>query len=619
MKKIYILLFMTFCTLCASAQPSAYYNFPDGAFALGLDEKCVLQVPQIYAPYIDGQLTFVSATGDGDWYTNGTKRNKDGVTNSTTLSLGLSSPFYIPVLKQEGFTDYSYGSKSTSTSKYVYAGGSTAQYLTPAKFWCDEVQATTGQALTLVAYYDTRKYDKMGVYFNNTDIMYIDKFSIPITFGTSTDSKEKTIDDLFPNVNSHIVMNVYPATITKNSDDSYIKSADRENPILSNIVLTKENFSKYVNGSTTYEYRGGITYTLPTPISINGAFLVELSDMNKTGCQFYVYSSKCPKDNFSLYYSGSTEKEGGVYTLGLSVHAMFPALYKDDASVETIQVAETGEDKQITIHSNVNPAASDFEINGLPDWASVKEITYEGESFSASKKSYVTFTVEANTGAPRMATITLNNRGKEITYTINQKGYSSAVVSSVGWGTVCVPFNLTVSDSYKVYKVTSDGTSITKQLVEKNGENKVVIPINTPVLVSGPALNHKSSTARYCSTDIDITEDNSMVGVFQDGFVPYDEEGEYEYYVLQNLDSGLGFYRVNSSDFAIKANRAYLKVPKASAAKDFLSFDETPTGINEVNNVAPVNNDKVYNMQGVSVDKNYKGIVISNGKKYIRK
>lgn len=47
--------------------------------------------------------------------------------------------------------------------------------------------------------------------------------------------------------------------------------------------------------------------------------------------------------------------------------------------------------------------------------------------------------------------------------------------------------------------------------------------------------------------------------------------------------------------------------------------DYGPTGISTVTTDAPVQSSKMYNLAGMQVDDTYKGIVIQNGKKYIRK
>ncbi len=87
-------------------------------------------------------------------------------------------------------------------------------------------------------------------------------------------------------------------------------------------------------------------------------------------------------------------------------------------------------------------------------------------------------------------------------------------------------------------------------------------------------------------------------------------------YVLSNVDGVVGFRQVVTGD-KIKKNTAYLKVA-GGAAKTFV-LDGEATGINLPNVETPSADGIMYNLSGQRVSKNYKGIVIINGKKVIRK
>ena len=66
--------------------------------------------------------------------------------------------------------------------------------------------------------------------------------------------------------------------------------------------------------------------------------------------------------------------------------------------------------------------------------------------------------------------------------------------------------------------------------------------------------------------------------------------------------------------------RFYLK-RKSSSAKESIeiNFDE-PTGIEAVQSADKrANNGKHYNLQGIEVNENYNGMIIMNGKKYLKK
>lgn len=84
--------------------------------------------------------------------------------------------------------------------------------------------------------------------------------------------------------------------------------------------------------------------------------------------------------------------------------------------------------------------------------------------------------------------------------------------------------------------------------------------------------------------------------------------------------TGLGFYwgADNGTVFTAKTNGAYLAVPKTASAKSAFRFDGTTTGVNTIN-AKTTTNDVIYNIQGQRVGANYKGLVIVNGKKMMRK
>ncbi len=155
----------------------------------------------------------------------------------------------------------------------------------------------------------------------------------------------------------------------------------------------------------------------------------------------------------------------------------------------------------------------------------------------------------------------------------------------------------------------------------KVDKNKVVltqvdyVPANTGVIL-------------YCATakDYDVpvisnaaaVSDNEMVGVTQRTQVLWNpSEGVYNY-ILQS-----GNFK-KASDGYLKPNRAYLStsynVEGAGAKPLTIIFaEEETTGISEELRVKSEESSSAYNLSGQKVGKEYKGIVIVNGKKVIRK
>ena len=117
--------------------------------------------------------------------------------------------------------------------------------------------------------------------------------------------------------------------------------------------------------------------------------------LNTTGCHFYPYAVKQKvKTKLSqMAASGATSwsqtnSTSTNYVLAFTVHAMFPALYTDDASQEELNVMAGGSTK-VAIHSNVDPAQFTIEC---PEWITY-DISYEDAGgFKATALSYITFT-----------------------------------------------------------------------------------------------------------------------------------------------------------------------------------------------------------------------------------
>lgn len=89
-------------------------------------------------------------------------------------------------------------------------------------------------------------------------------------------------------------------------------------------------------------------------------------------------------------------------------------------------------------------------------------------------------------------------------------------------------------------------------------------------------------------------------------------------YVFGELDGKEGFYKAGSNGITIPCGYAYLNYTTAEA-KQFISFkDLSATGISDIEAYKHVEG-TAYNLAGQRVGKDYKGIVIINGKKYLRK
>lgn len=158
--------------------------------------------------------------------------------------------------------------------------------------------------------------------------------------------------------------------------------------------------------------------------------------------------------------------------------------------------------------------------------------------------------------------------------------------------------------------------------IDGNEVSGYYVPANTGVLIKASFDNASSITYYTVSgKDVDLLTDNMLYPASK----AMSELGDsYYFYKLAYDDysakTGLGFYwgADNGTVFTAKTNGAYLAVPKTASAKSAFRFDGTTTGVNTIN-AKTTTNDVIYNIQGQRVGANYKGLVIVNGKKMMRK
>lgn len=140
-----------------------------------------------------------------------------------------------------------------------------------------------------------------------------------------------------------------------------------------------------------------------------------------------------------------------------------------------------------------------------------------------------------------------------------------------------------------------------------------VVPAGVPVLLKGDANKEyaldKVDGWSPVSTDLKASDGTSA------------SKDETTLYALSTVDGVTAFYPVKKNS-PIPAKRCYLEVKSTSPKAAFYSlgtnFGET-TGISSVENKVEKADAPVYNLAGQLVGKDYKGLVIKNGKKFVIK
>lgn len=97
------------------------------------------------------------------------------------------------------------------------------------------------------------------------------------------------------------------------------------------------------------------------------------------------------------------------------------------------------------------------------------------------------------------------------------------------------------------------------------------------------------------------------------------KKGATNIYCLAKKNNVVGFYQV-ATNVKIPANKAYLEIATATPAKYYsIGIGGNTTGIQAIHQNSVKADGIMYSLSGQRVGKDYKGIVICNGKKMIKK
>lgn len=223
-------------------------------------------------------------------------------------------------------------------------------------------------------------------------------------------------------------------------------------------------------------------------------------------------------------------------------------------------------------------------------------ITYENGSFNPSTGIFtlpIAYATTEKVIAQNVETLTMNH-------------IANMTVGDAKWGTFFAPFDVTLPEGAFAYTVTVEDNKTVRNKIAEGGETVLA---NTAVLVySAETINQNFVGVPTDETPVGL--ENALVGTLEpiaSGAAPAGA------YYLAKKNDVLNFYPAGQAKLA--ANRAYLVVPEGAKIEGL--FEGEVTGINEVN---AKNADSILrNIQGLPVNKGYKGIVIMDGKKYLKK
>lgn len=385
-----------------------------------------------------------------------------------------------------------------------------------------------------------------------------------------------------------------------------------------------------------------------------------------------------PKDVTPEYTSSNTEvatvdaatgevKIVGVGTTTITVTSPETDIY-EGATASYVLTVKPAVSKVVTIDFSKLPYTSNTSVDELTDWKNEGiTMTFNGNGGSYSPKwfksdktvrlyQHNTFKIlsdnrikkiefqygstAAKADNPKYSCGSYDNIKKTLDLsTVNTKEVTLTFTSAVHYKKIIVTTDVSVgtitiatpegfgtyynSNSYILpegltafgYTTANTDGTLVKTDVFNGGD---VVPANAALVVKGNEGKYEC----YATDQVAMKtlEGNLLKGVTTDTRI--EAISGVKRYILTRADDGiLAFYRTNTGNINVKANRAYLEVPTAMAVASF-SLEGTATGINNV--VTTAAKQGIYTISGVRLNATTTkelpaGIYIVDGKKVIVK
>lgn len=200
-------------------------------------------------------------------------------------------------------------------------------------------------------------------------------------------------------------------------------------------------------------------------------------------------------------------------------------------------------------------------------------------------------------------------------------------ISQYQWSSLCLPFNTKITSNNGTAYYAISNTN--KDNIEKFEAN--VIPAGEGVLVHGDA--GANIIFKYTEDEEDNITNNDVIGTLEEGGETFGPIDGYKYYMLSVSNGVFGLYwdKKTKDDPTLNEGKAttcqqykaVLRVNEGQAkAKSFFSLDDDfeliDTNIEFAETSQKENAKTIHNLAGQTVGKGYKGIVIINGKKFLK-
>lgn len=286
-------------------------------------------------------------------------------------------------------------------------------------------------------------------------------------------------------------------------------------------------------------------------------------------------------------------------------------MYLDDIVMIYNSELETAKynDAAVTFTDGKAIVDAEYEENLLSLTSNGRAATIE-KSFNAAT-GVLTITVKGD----NISEDATNKHVYTIQFATPKAKATMSVSAAAGWGTFCAPFAVTAPSGVTVSTILSIGDNGQLTLLRVGG----AIPANTPVILKSSS----NVSITFEGDAVDGTPYKSyLTGVYTPTAAP---EGSY---VLQNQNSGIGFYLVEpGTAVTVQPNRCYLTLPAGSNCRA-LFFDESDF-VTALDNAIIVDEpEAAYDLQGRRVYPEHqskgvnvagqKGMLIIGGRKVIK-
>ena len=327
-------------------------------------------------------------------------------------------------------------------------------------------------------------------------------------------------------------------------------------------------------------WRGGTEFYVKESTTTYGAY--------KFDADYWTPLDGNSTHHFNIAKSGDTYTYTGARTTSLTIDNDW--LFISEAQKQAYIAYEQA-------YKNAKGLLSDKSLSGLRD--------DEPELFDALEQVLLeTTNTNYNTSAEDTQKLidAYNN--------IKNRPYINRTITSVNYGTVCLPWNAWVPDGVTVYAAetyTDKGDTRYVTLQEytnpqgNNGKN--VIPANTGFIIYSktPVTDTHTYTFRYSGKKANAPQSNLLSGnPEQNSVAQGDNDGCV--YGLANKSQGLGFYNLNSGQ-KIAANCAYIvlkpqEVTQVKRVAFIFDGEDIPTAIDKAETAINANATAVYGVAG---------------------